>query len=408
MKALVTILIVITGYAGLSQSLLKGKIMDSKTKIPVTGASIFLSNTSIGTNSNDKGEFSLNIPAGSYELIVTSLNYDTYILQLEPGNFQSDITVILNEAPKILPDVIVESYDKNGWSKWGKYFTSNFIGNTNATKKCNLKNPEAVKFKFNENTNSLRAFTNDVLLFENQELGYRIKYVLLNFKIDFNNNSFKFAGHPAFENLVPKSEKEQQKWMANRAEVYAGSLRQFMKSLYNDRLEAEGFEIRPVVSISEIEKARVAEINKRIASMEEVGGNPKLRMNKDSLSYYQDVFNLAPGDNTIALNKKIKRADIVKSTKTDAVLLNFEGVLRVTCTLKKTPVEFYVTVQRNSHSKYTSTDINLPQKTAVIVYKNGTYFSGENFLVDGFWSWSEKLATMLPNDYGSEDNRLPD
>ena len=24
--------------------------------------------------------------------------------------------------------------------------------------------------------------------------------------------------------------------------------------------------------------------------MEEVGGNPKLRMNKDSLSYYQDVF----------------------------------------------------------------------------------------------------------------------
>ena len=69
-----------------------------------------------------------------YELIVTSLNYDTYILQLEPGNFQSDITVILNEAPKILPDVIVESYDKNGWSKWGKYFTSNFIGNTTAAK----------------------------------------------------------------------------------------------------------------------------------------------------------------------------------------------------------------------------------------------------------------------------------
>ena len=43
---------------------LRGKLIATDTKSPLAAASVFLSNTSVGTVTNAAGEFTLSVPAG--------------------------------------------------------------------------------------------------------------------------------------------------------------------------------------------------------------------------------------------------------------------------------------------------------------------------------------------------------
>ena len=160
----------------------------------------------------------------------------------------------LKPTANILKEVVVEPFDKNGWVEWGEQFKSYFIGSTQLAKYCKLLNPEVIKFRFNSKTNKLRAFTNEMLVFENRSLGYRIRYVLSKFEIDFNYHTFSFKGYPLLEELKTTNIKEANKWNQLRNETYNGSIRHFMRSLYFNQLENEGFELREVRMISDEEK----------------------------------------------------------------------------------------------------------------------------------------------------------
>jgi len=62
--------------------ILTGKILDSSTKKPLEYASVFLENnihnTSLGTTTNKKGKFSLNVPVGTYKITVSFLSFKNY------------------------------------------------------------------------------------------------------------------------------------------------------------------------------------------------------------------------------------------------------------------------------------------------------------------------------------------
>jgi len=65
--SLLTVSSVIT-YGQFSVS---GKIVDSATKEPLSSASVYCQNTTIGTTTNKDGEFSLQLKSGGYELIIS-------------------------------------------------------------------------------------------------------------------------------------------------------------------------------------------------------------------------------------------------------------------------------------------------------------------------------------------------
>src|ERR1700760_645816 len=62
-----------------AQYRISGKILDSATRKPVADASVFLSNASVGTKTNNDGTFTItNVRSGQYDLIVSILGYATY------------------------------------------------------------------------------------------------------------------------------------------------------------------------------------------------------------------------------------------------------------------------------------------------------------------------------------------
>lgn len=375
-----------------AQFKISGKIIDNETQKPLEGISIFLSHTTNGTVSNSKGDFQLDhLKPGKYELVATSLNYEDNIISIQVSQTNEQLIIKLNPTANQLKEVVVESYDENGWDKWGESFTSYFIGTPELSKNCVFKNPEVLKFKFGTNSNKLRAFTNDKLIFENAALGYRIIYLLSKFEIDFNNNTFSFKGYPLFEEL--KSDNTKQKsteWNKARNETYKGSLRHFIRSLYNNQLVKDGFEIRKVKTVSREEEYRVKEVLKHISS----------NVNKDSMDYYTKVRNLSFDENKVTLNTILSRDSIISnSSDPNAKILNFPDYLQVLYLYKKVPKEFAKTLPAYRGYELTKTDINLRTNSPIFIYANGNYYNGLELLTDGYWAWYEKVSTMLPSDY---------
>jgi len=378
---------------------LSGKIIDSATRQSVVGASIFLSKTTIGTTSNEKGEFIIqDIPKGKYELVISSFNYHTFITTIESSNLK-DLTIILSPSANVLKEVIVEAYDKNGWEKWGDYFNTNFIGTSGIIKYCKLINPDVVKFRYSNKTNTLIAFAHEKLVFENNALGYKIHYVLTKFQVDFKAGTFLYKGYPLFENLAPKDSIQQIKWDSARANIYRGSLMHFMRCLYNNQILEAGFEVRSIFMVSEEEKKRVNILYRKIQEMEEKGTIIRPFMDKDSLDYYTKVWKIK--DNDRVLLNKLLPADklVIPSGSVDAVLLYFEGKLNVRYIRKKEPHEYSRMLMKKPDTDLIASELSLIAEQSIKVYKNGQYFSGENLLTEGFWAWSEKLSTLLPSDY---------
>ena len=297
----------------------------------------------------------------------------------------------------------MEPFDKNGWDQWGEKFKLYFIGSTQLAKNCKLLNPEVVKFRFNSKTNKLRAFANEILIFENKSLGYKIKYLLSKFEIDFTNNNFSFKGYPLFEELKTNKIKEATKWNLQRNEIYKGSIRHFMRSLYFNQLENEGFEIREVRIINDEEKNRIHELVKSIQEKVDAGNGAQLQIDNDSLDYYNKVNNISYGENKVTLSKLITRDSFVFNTNSSMDPISrsvyFEGIFQVIYLNKKMPYEYVMAVPHLSADEKVRTDIYLRPYKSISIYPNGSYFSGLDLLTDGYWSWSEKVATMMPIEY---------
>ncbi|OIR14231.1 hypothetical protein GALL_46930 [mine drainage metagenome] len=372
--------------------------MDSISKQPLAGINVFLSNTSIGAISDEKGEFIIQqIPQGKFELIASSLNYETHVSIIQSAGKALSLTIQMKPSANILQEVVVESYDRNGWAKWGDYFKNNFIGAPSLSKDCKLLNPDILHFKLNSKTNTVRAFAHEKLIFENRALGYRISYLLIKFEFDITNNSFKYVGYPLFENLVPLNLDEQKKWESARTATYHGSLMHFMRSLYSNQLLEEGFEVKAMKKITGEERTRVKKLFKK---MDEPA---RTLLNKDSLEYYNKVSKLSFTDDTVILSKLLPRDSIVfpvdESIEPGAVFFEFDDILHITYLHKKEPAAYTRLLLKRPDRDFISSDLSLPNKKGVSVFRNGNYFYGENIFTDGFWAWSEKLATMLPSDY---------
>ncbi len=375
-----------------SQNKIMCKVVDFQTNQPIVGVSVFLSNTSIGGESNTLGEVLLqNIPNGRYNLIASSFNYEEYTNSIQSSI--NTITIKLKPSANLLKDVIVESYETDGWEKYGIYFVNNFIGNSSLSQNCKLTNPEVVKFKLNSKTNVLRAFAHEKLIFENRSLGYKIIYMLNKFEYNLDNNTFKFAGSPLFEELKYGNEIQKHKWDSVRKTIYLGSLMHFMRSLYADNMTQDGFELKPMIKISDEEKRRVKKSYR----------NNIIPTNNDSTNYYSKVLKLRDEEDTIVLNKVILRDSIVfpidKSVDPNALLLEFENFIHITYLKKKEPVDYTRFLAKRPGKEFISTDITLPFGEGVKVYSNGMFYVGDNLFANGFWAWSEKLSSMLPYDY---------
>ena len=402
LKFILTFLICSISLMLSAQFSISGKVIDSITKQPLAGINLFLNHSSIGTNSNANGEFILeHIPQGKFELIISSFNYETQVITITSTQVNKIFRILLKPSAQELQEVIVQPYDEDGWDRWGKYFNTHFLGSSSLIKQCILVNPDVVKFKYVRKNNMVRAFSNERLIFENRALGYRIKYLLSKFEFYLSENSFAFSGYPLFEKLVPKNIEEENTWLKNREEAYKGSILHFFRSLYQDKLVEEGFEIKQMFKVNDQEIQRATKLYKTISKANK--DSISIPIHPDSLDYYQKASRLNKNEYSIILNTLLTKNDLVAPVDSaidfNAQNFRFNEWLHIEYTKKKEPYEYSKLFFRRANQEYIATDINLTYQKGVSIYPNGTFFKGDNIFFDGYWAWWEKISTHLPVDY---------
>lgn len=243
MRIILLLLCCIISFAGYAQQVVKGVVLDAEKNIPIPKASVFLNNTSVGTTANDEGKFELFIPAGKYELIVSSVGYITGNKTISGGEKGDLLTIKLQPKAPELEAVVIEPYLKNGWETWGRFFLDNFIGTTAQAADCRILNQDVIRFRHNKKEGKLTAHAAEALVIENKALGYRIRYNLETFLYDFNTRYVLYTGYPFFTKMEDR-EKKQKNWARKRQEMYYGSMMHFMRSVYRNTIVPEGFEVR--------------------------------------------------------------------------------------------------------------------------------------------------------------------
>lgn len=388
---------------GFTQVDLGGKVLSSDNKAPVASANVYISNSSIGTVTDEKGQFVIrNFPAGRYDLVVSCIGYETQVITLSSAQLPPLLTILLKPKINELQEVIVEPYEKNGWEKWGSFFMENFIGTSAFSRDCKLLNKEVIKFRFSKKNNTLKAIANDRLVIENRALGYVLKYDMTRFEYDFGTRIFLYQGYPLFEEMETKRKGLQKRWAENREDAYYGSVMHFMRSLFRNKLVEQDFEVRKLIKLPDAEKKRVRALYRAQAVNAAINGTvmdgqlPGLR--RDSAAYYRKVMN-EPESMNVLINTILTGDSIAYALDSVTVGLEFNDHLQVVYTKKKTPPEYQKMLPRGVTSIPLTSELFRTSANPIMVLASGNYFEGTDLITSGYWAWSEKIANLLPNEY---------
>jgi hypothetical protein len=377
-----------------AQKLVKGIVVDAEKNIPVPKASVFLNNTSIGTTASEDGKFELRIPEGRYELIISSVGYQTHNQSIVANETPDFITIKLQVKTPELETIFIEPYEKNGWQNWGAWFIDNFLGLSEYGRDCKIKNHDVLKFRNSKRENALTVIATAPLVIENKALGYKITYQLENFRYDFKTRYLFYAGYPFFENMEG-SDRKKRKWEMAREDVFKGSVLQFMRALYRNKIKEEGFEVRRLQKIPNAEKQRIKMVYKTSRTVDDKGISIST-VKRDSVPYYDHI--MSQEDFETVIGKDILPGDsIAYAVDSTTAGIFFEDYLLIIYKHKSVPPEFKQRFPK-SGSEIMS-EITLINAKPLQVFANGAFFNPEDLLSSGYWGWWEKMGTMLPFDY---------
>jgi len=328
-----------------------GKVIDQSTQQPLAGASVFCQNTTIGVVSNGEGNFTLRLPPGGYDLIVSYTGYETFVQRINSDQATTPLTIEMKKQEKVMEEVAVVASNEvaDGWAKYGNFFLENFIGITPNAASCKIENTDSLHFYFSKKRNRLKILTTSELRIVNNALGYRIRYQLDSFVHEYNDRISTFSGYPLFEEM-DGTDSQKLAWNINRSKAYNGSRMHFMRSWYDSSLNKQGFAIERIKDSTSMDGILIE--------------NPF-----DSSFYHADS-----SDVEITLNGRFRI--VYRSELPDPKYLSL-----------------------NKFSPYSKVQISVIDIfDAFIIERNGYFYEQSDILNGGYWSW-EKLADALPYNY---------
>lgn len=378
MKLLYTLCFLFLGFFADCQKIVSGIVVNEANKQPVSKAQIFFNGTSIGTTTNEQGEFSIKVPFGRHILVASSPAFETFG-QFINSDEAHDSLVIQLKTKSQQPGKAGDGYEREGWEKWGDFFIDNFIGL--ASNQCKIKNTKVLRFQFSTETGDLFASADEPLIIENKILGYTILYKLETFVCNFKTRAIGYNGYSFFQPMIGNTS-QQQNWDKRRSEAYLGSLMHFMRSVYRNKLEEEGFDVRSLKKVRSIpaKSIEVDSNNLHFSKTTDSTATPNdiddQIMNPDN---YKDVIGMPlPGDSI---------AYAIGSTRAG---LDFK--------------DFLLVIYRGA-AEGEQNDVNMTSQLALInkrpieIEADGSFYNYRDLIALGYWTWSEKIFRLLPFDY---------
>lgn len=384
---------------------IKGTVTDIANNNAVNKASIYINNSTLGTTSNQTGNFQLNVKGlKKIELIVTHVGYNRYIQEIIlKENEDLNLSIKLSPEDGQLESVVIEPYEKEDWNKWGRYFLNVFLGENEAALKCKVMNTEDITFRYFKKSKRLVAIAKKPLIVSNDYLGYNIKYDLMNFEADFNTNMTNYSGLVLF---TEKDGKTKKKYIKNREKAYEGSKTEFLRSTFTKSWQEDGFEVKRMYRIYNAEKERMKE-KVQLLVKDHIAKNGRrlafnvdsLIGNKDSIAYYHQKIKEDNYEDVFS-QYSLTPDSIITSIKPTTKDIYFNDYLYIVSKKTKEERDYMLRHNINRAAYYQRSNMFMIEKNIPItIFSDGNYSPNEQMIHFGYWSWRENVSTMLPSDY---------
>ena len=350
-------------------------LVDEVSGEAVRDAHVFLENSTFGAVSDEQGRITLELPSEIREdLYISHLSYETKLIKYRVysgmANFQE---VALTPLAFEIPELVVVAKRTKKWKKQFAKFEKSFLGDDKIAKKCEIINPEVLRFSEDESGFTATAF--DILHIYNPHLGYDIYYLLSSLVID-PNGSVEYAGRAMFVDRFDKSEGSE--ILSNRNDAFLRSPKYFFKSLIDDKLKEEMF-------VVEMEEYRNGQFEKLRDFDRSVCLNASADGSKYTLAFdgFLQVYN--ENSKSVRYVTGGVRPGGLESQR-------FSGSIQ-----EEKSIEEYQISQLYKVSPY------------IILNRYGNVLNSKDIKEYGFWA-QQKLAYSLPFDYGNEyfDDRSPE
>ncbi len=384
---------------GFTQQLVEGAVFDYQRK-QVAGASVYLNNTTIGTITKDDGSFSLIVPQGNFELIISHIGYKTRKENLNIVNYTEPLRFVLVPETNILDEVVLKPTIYNQeWRNNLAVFKNTFLGRTRLAKTCELLNPKVLHFETDKKTGSLSAVTREPLKIKHKGLGYIIEYDLVDYLLQ--NRKLTYLGYSKYQEL-PGGKRKQRRWQKNRRIAYLGSRMHLVRSLRSKKLKEEGYLIDQFKRIpnpnrpkeAQITEARntirahkgVLDLSRPISTPKNALDSAMVIMRKARLPKFNDQF----------YRKNLQEDDLIFEFDSK-IYLKFDNYLAITYTKEKEEPNYINFLSRRRVRGYQRSYINLTAEQ-VILGPSGEIINPLDYYSEGYWAY-EQYADQLPLNY---------
>ena len=382
------------------QRSIEGKVVGGDDGKPLLFANVFISNSTKGQQTDDKGKFKLtNIPLGVQDLVISYVGYETLSIKIKADTLKNPLLILLKPNAIALQGVTVKRL-RNGFEKYYPLFRDNFIGTTTFSESCILKNPKALWFSISDDESELTIKADEPLEIENRALGYTIKYELEEFKYNFNRNYVSFYGFPFFKEMTTKNKKKQEKWQENREKAYFGSPQHFLKSTINYDWANAGYRVYTMMR----EEKRffmvpiIPEIKDSLGNIIQQASNQQKRIDSTDIILGKDPWLYKiPSPKYSSYVQYLRKLPLdencIFEVKEQNPYLNFEHFLYIFYDKEFEEPRF---ANGKTDAPQVSILTLLEPKTAIGA--NGLLASPLSILFEGHWGY-EKMGEFLPTDY---------
>ena len=364
-----------------------GTVARMDTKTPLGKASVFLSNSSFGTITNDDGSFTLNrLRPGQYDLIVTMLGFEDYSQTILVGKDALKLKIELMPKVTQLHEVVITT--PANWKRNYAMFVKEFLGESADARKCTIENPHDIMLIYHKAKKMLEAYSDGFIVIENRALGYKVKLLLKRFSCDDINNIISWEGRILYEELPAKA-RQKTAWLQRRREIYYGSSMHFFRSLRLGTLNDEGFQMMQLFRTPNPKRPPAELIQKNIDRF--------TYFNRDSLNYWTNMYNLPKYDDSLNRQLMPEAAVLHKTDRPGIYAVVFRDCLYVVYTKKRENMYFRDIYRPLDMPNYETSVITL-YKPYALFDMNGVVVSSQSTLFEGSWS-KNKVAELLPVDY---------
>lgn len=340
-----------------------GHVQNIEVGHPIEFVHVFIANSTIGTTTDEKGNFILeNLGIGDFDLVASFVGYELFVkrIQIVPGQATE---ILIKMTPQLVKLDIIEVSDKKDlkWQRQLKRFTKEFLGSGSNARQCKILNPWVIDFQKEKKSGLNIANSDSYIEVLNNALGYKIFYYLKHFK--WNSGFISYFGYPRFEVLETNSKQKEEEWELQRKSAYEGSIRHMFYAIVNNRIEKEGFQI-----YQHNKNLGGRSLNYTVnGTLEELLGKQLLDFNPTTV--------------------------VRQSIGSDPILVNYYGTLEVIYINKRWEHSPY------SDAPYQVSTINFFLPVRCTNY--GYVFDQMNYKVSGYFMLP-RIAKMLPFEYGSE------